>query len=173
MMITECDRLPTGSLLDEAMVRDAYFWDSYATPIRSADLGVINAFVAIFGYQPLLLKVALIVRNWLARLAGLNAPSTSQIARFERKAEYSAGDTIGPWPIFVLTDDELIAGRDNSHLDFRLSILRVHRPEESLVVSTVCKTHNLSGKLYLYFVEPFHRWGVKRLIANAISSGRL
>lgn len=172
-MITEYDRLPSGSLLDKQMVANAYFWDSYATAVRNENLDIIGAFEAIFGHQPPLLKAALIVRNWLARLAGLKAPSTSEIARFERKADYLVGDTIGPWPIFVLTENELIAGRDNSHLDFRLSILRVHAPAEFLVVSTVCKTHNLSGKLYLYFVEPFHRWGVKRLIANAVSSGRI
>jgi hypothetical protein len=43
----------------------------------------------------------------------------------------------------------------------------------SVVVSTVCTIHNLSGKLYLFFVAPFHRYGVRRLMANALAAGRL
>jgi hypothetical protein len=43
----------------------------------------------------------------------------------------------------------------------------------SLVVSTICTVHSLSGKLYLFFVVPFHRYGVQKLIANAIAAGRL
>ena len=43
----------------------------------------------------------------------------------------------------------------------------------SVVVSTVCVVHNNFGKRYLFFVVPFHRWGVQRLIARAISAGRM
>ena len=43
----------------------------------------------------------------------------------------------------------------------------------SVVVSTVCVVHNLSGKIYLRFIVPFHKWGVQRLMSNAIGAGRL
>jgi hypothetical protein len=87
---------------------------------------------------------------------------------------YKVGDKIGPWPIFGLTEDELVAGRDNKHLDFRLSVLReTNGGSESAVISTVCTTHNAFGKLYLFFIVPFHKWGVQRLISRAMAAGRL
>jgi hypothetical protein len=90
------------------------------------------------------------------------------------KRSYSVGDKIGVWPIFFLTETELVAGRDNKHLDFRLSVLRSTDGEiASVVVSTLCTVHNAFGKLYLFFVIPFHKWGVRRLISNAIIAGRL
>jgi hypothetical protein len=33
--------------------------------------------------------------------------------------------------------------------------------------------HNLFGKIYLFFVVPFHRYGVKTLLRNAVAAGRL
>ena len=70
--------------------------------------------------------------------------------------------------------DELVAGRNNKHLDFRLSVLREpDRSPASAVVSTVCTVHNLYGKLYLFFIVPFHRRGVKLLMARAVAAGRL
>ena len=87
---------------------------------------------------------------------------------------YKVGDTIGPWPIFALSATELIAGRDNSHLDFRLSVLRAQEEYKPVViVSTICNVHNLYGKIYLFFIIPFHKWGVQKLIARAVEAGRL
>ena len=45
--------------------------------------------------------------------------------------------------------------------------------EESVVVSTICSVHNLSGKIYLFFIVPFHRTGVQSLLANAVAAKRL
>jgi hypothetical protein len=42
-----------------------------------------------------------------------------------------------------------------------------------VVVTTICTVHNLSGKLYLFLVVPFHRYGVRKLMANALAARRL
>ena len=91
-----------------------------------------------------------------------------------RRLTYTVGDTMGPWPIFSISDNELIVGRDNGHLDFRLSICR-ERGEQgpTVVVSTICVVHNWFGRAYLFFIVPFHRWGVKYIITRALRAGRL
>jgi hypothetical protein len=90
------------------------------------------------------------------------------------KDSYGVGETIGVWPIFALSEAELVAGRDNKHLDFRLSVLKdTTGTVPSAVISTVCVVHNFFGKVYLFFVVPFHRWGVRWLIARAVAKGRL
>lgn len=43
----------------------------------------------------------------------------------------------------------------------------------SVVVTTICTVHNVFGKLYLFFIVPFHKRGVKRIISNAVAAGRL
>jgi hypothetical protein len=120
------------------------------------------------------MKLLLIVRNQAASLIGLDAPTASEILHVEIRDRYAVGEKIGVWPIFSLSEHELVAGRNNKHMDFRLSVLKV--PDGggmSVVVSTVCTVHNLFGKCYLFFIVPFHRHGVRKLIANAIAARRL
>lgn len=173
MAITKCE-IPTVSVLQRQRIDDVYFWDSYRAPQTQPKKTIIEIFFDLFGHHPRWIKAILIIRNKLAAICGLDAPTAAQIRDVQAKTHYEVGDTIGPWPIFELTDDELVAGRNNKHLDFRLSILRIdYDGAPGVVVSTVCTVHNLAGKIYLFFIVPFHKWGVQRLIARAITAGRL
>jgi len=173
MTIVECE-IPSASVLDRRLIEAAYFRDSYRAPLSRTRASVVDIFFGIFGHHPMWMKIALIVRNRIASFCGLEAPTASEIINPEIKSSYRVGDKIGVWPIFCLTETELVAGRDNKHLDFRLSVLRVTDGKTaSVVVSTVCTVHNAFGKLYLFFIVPFHRWGVRRLISSAVIAGRL
>lgn len=89
----------------------------------------------------------------------------------EVRHDDAVGDEIGPWPIFALTDREIVAGRNNKHLDFRVSVLRPGRGNDaSVTVSTICTVHNLAGGVYLFFIVPFHRFGVKSLMSRAVAA---
>jgi hypothetical protein len=173
MSVVECE-IPSASVLDRRLIEAAYYRDSYRAPLSRTRAGVVDIFFGIFGHHPLWMKVLLIVRNRVASVCGLDAPSALEILNPEIRSRYAVGDKIGVWPIFSLTETELVAGRDNKHLDFRLSVLKVtDGGTASVVVSTVCTVHNAFGKLYLFFIVPFHKWGVRRLISNAIIAERL
>ena len=115
----------------------------------------------------------LIGRNKVAALAGLEVPTTLEILNMEKRNRYFVGEKIGPWPIFFLDSDELVAGRNNKHMDFRLSIMKVHDDRPSVVVSTLCMVHNKFGQYYLSSITPFHKFGLRRLMASALASQRL
>jgi Protein of unknown function (DUF2867) len=173
MTLLKCD-VPPASVLNRSVVESAYFRDAYSAPLRHTDTSVIDIFFSIFGHRPLWMKTPLIIRNKIASLCGLDAPTTAEIIHPEIKSSYQVGDKIGAWPIFFLSETELVAGRDNKHLDFRLSVLKVADGKSvSVVVSTICTVHNAFGKIYLFFIVPFHKWGVQRLISNAMKAGRL
>ena len=128
----------------------AYFRDSFRASLSRRDLGVTDIFLAIFAHHPLWMKLLLIVRNKAASLAGLDAPTASEILHPDIKDRYVVGEKIGVWRIFA-REDEVVAGRNNKHLDFRVSVLKLSDSDRSsVVVSTVCTVHNLSGKLYLF-----------------------
>ena len=173
MNVVECD-VPSGSTLNREFIEHAYFRDSYRAPLSRRELGIIDIFFGIFAHHPLWMKLLLIVRNKIASLAGLDAPTASEILHLEIKDHYAVGEKIGVWPIFSLSEDEVVAGRNNKHMDFRLSVLKVTDGDRaSVVVSTICTVHNLFGKLYLFFVVPFHRYGIRKLMASALAAGRL
>jgi hypothetical protein len=161
-------------MLSREPMQHAYFRDSYRMPLRRSDLGIVDIFFGIFAHHPLWMKLLLIARNKVASLAGLDAPTASEILHVQIRDRYAVGDKIGVWPIFWLSDDEIVAGRNNKHMDFRLSVLKMPDGDRtSVVVSTICSVHNLSGKLYLFFIIPFHRYGVRKLMANALAARRL
>jgi hypothetical protein len=173
MNVVECD-LPRGSMLSRELVERAHYRDAYRAPLSRTELGIVDIFFGIFAHHPLWMKLLLIVRNKIASLVGLDAPTTSEILHVEIRDRYVVGDKIGVWPIFSISESEVIAGRNNKHMDFRLSVLKEGEGDRtSIVVSTVCMVHNLSGKIYLLFVVPFHRYGVQKLMANALAARRL
>jgi hypothetical protein len=173
MNVVECD-VPSASMLSRELIERAYFRDSYRAPLSRRELAIVGIFFGIFAHYPPWMKLLLIVRNKVASLAGLDAPTTSEILHVEIKDRYVVGEKIGVWPIFWLSENEVVAGRNNKHLDFRLSVLKVTDGDRtSVVVSSICTVHNLSGKFYLFFVAPFHRYGVRKLMANALAARRL
>jgi hypothetical protein len=173
MSVVECD-VPSASVLSRELIERAYFRDSYRAPLSRGELSIVDVFLGIFAHHPLWMKLLLIVRNKVATLAGLDAPTASEILHVEIKHRYVVGEKIGVWPIFSLSENEVVTGRNNKHMDFRLSVLKVPDGDgTSVVVSTICTVHNLAGKLYLFLVIPFHRYGVRNLMANALAARRL
>ncbi len=172
--ITEEFEIPSTSMLDRRLIEAAYFRDSYRASLSCKRASIVDIFLGIFAHHPMWMKIVLIVRNRIAPFFGLDAPGASDIINFEIKSSYNVGDKIGVWPILSLTETELVVGRDDKHLDFRLSVLKVTDGETaSVVVSTICVVNNTFGKVYLFFIVPFHKWGVQRIISNAIIAGRL
>ncbi|MGZ3237586.1 MAG: DUF2867 domain-containing protein [Burkholderiaceae bacterium] len=173
MNIVECE-IPAISLLDSHLIETAYFKDSYRALLNHRHARIVDIFLAIFAHHPIWMKIPLILRNCIVPLFGIAAPTVSETINFTIKNNYSVGDKIGVWPILSMTENELVVGRDNKHLDFRLSVLKVTNGEStSVAVSTICMVNNTFGKVYLFFVVPFHKWGVQRLISNAIIAERL
>jgi hypothetical protein len=173
MRIIECD-VPCSSALSRDLIESAYFQDSYRAPLARPELGIVDIYAAIFGHTPLLMKLLLVVRNVMVRPFGLKAPTYTEIMHGSFKTGHAVGETIGRWRIFFISDDEIIAGSDDKHQDFRVSVLRLRSGDAaSVVLTTVCTVHNLFGKCYLFFIAPFHRYGVRKLMSRAVAAQRL
>jgi hypothetical protein len=173
MHVVECD-VPSTSALSRDLIDNCDFHDSWRVPLARPELGIVELFFALFGHAPIWMKLLLIVRNAAARLVGLEAPTVAEIMQPRIRKAYSVGEKIGPWPIFFIGRNEIVAGRNNKHMDFRLSVLKaVDGETPSVVVSTICTVHNRFGKIYLSVIVPFHRSGVRSLMRNAVVAKRL
>jgi hypothetical protein len=85
--VIECD-VPSGSMLSRELIERAYFRDSCRALLSRTDLGVTDIFLAIFAHYPPWMKMLLIVRNKAASLAGLTAPTASEILHVDIKDRY-------------------------------------------------------------------------------------
>jgi hypothetical protein len=115
---------PPGSRLAQELVGQPYFQDAYRAPLARPEHGIVDLFLPVFGHEPLWIKLLLVVRNAAAKLAGLQVPKVTEIMSPVLESRYGVGDKIGPWPIFFLGVNEIVAGRNNKHLDFRVSVLK-------------------------------------------------
>lgn len=79
-----------------------------------------------------------------------------------------AADKLGPFPVESENERELIAGFNDKHLNFRVSIIS---DGGQVYLSTWVKPHHFGGHLYLRSIMPFHiliaRNGLKRVAAEA------
>ena len=163
MNVVESD-VPSGSMLSRDVIEHAYFRDSYRAPLSRRDLGIVDVFFAIFAHHPLWMKLLLIVRNKIAAFAGLDAPTASEILHVKSSTSRSRTamssvkrSASGPFSRSARMQSSPDA--ITSTWIFRLSVIKVPDGDRSsVVVSTICTVHNLFGKLYLFFVVPFHRW---------------
>ncbi len=81
-------------------------------------------------------------------------------------------DKVGIFPVESDTRDELIAGFNDKHLDFRVSVMS---SEGRVFLATWVHPHNIGGKCYLNAIMPFHiaisRNALKRVYAAGVKTG--
>lgn len=146
-------RLPNSSLLTSRRdPRD--FLDCYAV---QADMGPRRAAEIITNF-PDWVAPLLLVRRFVTAPFGLSNDGPD------------APNKVGIFPVEQETERELIAGFDDKHLNFRVSVLC----EEGLVhLATWVRPHNFGGRAYLRAILPFHVLIVRNALRRvAVASAR-
>ncbi len=64
-----------------------------------------------------------------------------------------AADKIGPFPVELETENELVAGFNDKHLDFRVSVIS---QDKKVYLATWVHPNNVGGRFYLSVILPFH-----------------
>lgn len=113
------------------------FVDCYAAPARIAPRRAAEIVVAFPPWARALLRL----RRLLTTPLGLDQDGPA------------AADKLGPFPIERETEDEIIAGFDDRHLNFRVA---VGARDGRVSLATWVHPHNLLGRAYLAAIMPFH-----------------
>ncbi len=128
--------LPASSRLNDFINADD-FLDCYAV---ESSLSPRDAAEIALSF-PWWVRCLMTLRNILVKPFGLTTEADD------------AREKLGIFPLDSETENELIAGFNDKHLEFRLSVLS---HEGRIHLATWVKTHNLGGRLYLAAVMPFH-----------------
>lgn len=133
----------------KALLPDAQFGDCFRITVNDGTLDARDAAERMFLTQPGWISALMKLRNLLVTPFGLKRPTHGRAL---------AANSIGPFPVISETPERLVAGFDDRHLDFRV-IVDVTGPAPSRQVSatTLVKTNNLLGRVYLTAIMPFHR----------------
>lgn len=124
----------------------------------------------IFAHQPAWIGKLLKLRDLI--VAGFGLKTAKHLATLAHDAK---AERLGIFKVYSTNATEVVVGEDDTHLDFRLSILCSGAPEagsgRALTLSTVVHCHNLLGRVYIFCIAPFHRMVVKASLRRAARIG--
>ena len=128
--------LPTVSALHARRI-GTDFMDCYAV---QSDMSVRRAAEIITNF-PSWAQFLLLIRRIVTAPFGLSNDGPA------------ADDKLGAFPVEAKSETEIIAGFDDKHLDFRVSVLS---HDGQINLATWVAPHNIGGRIYLAAVMPFH-----------------
>jgi len=158
--------VPIGSLAASAFPVTS-FADAYAIELPAGDAHDVDALTLLLATSaPRWAEYLMWLRDRIVSLIGLHtarprAPSPTCASHLQ------PGDMVGMFRVFARSDDEILLGADDRHLDFRASMLvRRDASRSSAVLTTVVHFNNSLGRAYFFVVRPFHRLIVTSLLRN-------
>ncbi|WP_137169637.1 DUF2867 domain-containing protein [Marinomonas sp. FW-1] len=141
--------LPSNSLLTDR-INKSDFIDSYAVQSNLSPREAAEIITDFPSWARLLVRI----RN-------------SVVSKFGLSSDTSEGpNKTGFFPIESESNQELIAGFNDKHLDFRISVMS---KDGRVFLSTWVHPHNLGGKIYLKTILPFHVLIVRNALARVQS----
>lgn len=131
------------------LLEGAQFADAFSVDTAETDLDAMEAARRIMARSPRWVTFLLMLRNLAVTPFGLKGAPPERT---------SPPGRIGFFPIVSQSPERVVLGFDDRHLDFRVIVDVLQRPAgQSVTTSTVVRTHNTFGRVYLAAVLPFHR----------------
>ena len=133
----------------DRLLAGAQFVDAYRILVEGNGLNARKAATKMFARPPRWVEALLNLRNLIVAPLGLKTSGDG---------EPSSGGVIGLFPVLSETPERLVAGFDDSHLDFRVVVDVVSAGSgQQVTATTLVLTHNPLGRIYLAVILPFHR----------------
>ncbi|MDR2968944.1 MAG: DUF2867 domain-containing protein [Tannerellaceae bacterium] len=83
--------------------------------------------------------------------------------------DLKAGKSDVAFPVISQTDNEVVSGLGDTHLDFRASILK-DPAAGKISLTTVVHFNNVWGRIYFLPVKPFHKIIIKSLLLRYLKN---
>jgi hypothetical protein len=142
---------------EAALLAGAQFVDAYSIEVVAGALDARQAAERMVTRQPRWAKNLLALRNILVRPLGLKTSGASGTT--------DPRQMIGIFPVVSQTPDRLVAGFNDSHLDFRFVVdVTTAGDRRQVTATTLVLTHNWLGRSYLMLILPFHRLIVRAML---------
>lgn len=139
-----------------ALLAGAQFIDAFSIIADTPTLTARQAAERMLGHSPRWVSMLMSLRDLIVAPFGLTTT---------KSARHASVDKIGIFPVLDETPQQLIAGFDDSHLDFRVVIdVTAFGSGHRVTATTVVLTHNWLGRTYLTVIKPFHRLVVRSLL---------
>lgn len=158
--------VPAQRLVSRAFPRIDYA-DAYRIELApSTDRTVDDITRSLFSDVPSWIISMMRLRNAIVRRFGLKTSFDPE--GISREGRLAPGDRVGIFHVYDRTDDEVLMGDDDRHLDYRVSVFLERESTRLLaVVTTVVRFNKWTGRLYFWPVRPVHRLVVRAILRRA------
>ena len=165
---------PKNSILNLNHEKYDYF-DSYKGILNDNENKISTADIvkAFFTSGPKWVGILFILRNKIVNVFGLKTGEKT-IDRQQQldSFKFEPNERLGLFKVFSKTENEVILGEDDKHLNFRISLLtenlNTEQIKKEVTISTTVEFNNWFGKLYFLPVRRFHKLIVPRMLKAII-----
>lgn len=151
-------QFPKESNLEES---NYDYYDSFKATYSTSqkDINIVEISKVFFSSTPSWMRELFEIRNKVVTLFGLKTPdSLDSKQELLDSFKGEPGESLGFFKVYQKTENEVILGEDDKHLDFRVSLLKNDSDHQNnLIVTTTVTYNNWFGKVYFFFVKPFHK----------------
>ena len=113
------------------------------------------------------------VRDKIVWLFGLKTSEKERRRNLQYNYRFVEGEKMGFFNFYSRTDNEVILGEDDKHLNFRVSLLlETLNPDtgkKRAIITTTVTYNNWIGPVYFFIVRPFHRMIVPMMLKKDYS----
>ena len=165
--VSACD-IPASSEIALSL-SGAHFYDCYHTPIEPNAPSALEIYLAIVKKTPAWVNTLMALRNRVVSLVGLK--NLGHLGEIKDKPvnTYRVGDRVGIFSLRYLSENEIILGDSDKHLNVCVSIYKQSIGEQhSVALSTVVHIHNTLGRVYMFFVTPAHKIIAPAVLAKGL-----
>ncbi|MBC7383979.1 MAG: DUF2867 domain-containing protein [Bacteroidia bacterium] len=166
--------LPGNSILYKNHEKYNYA-DSYLTTVNDPEnvYKAVDIAIAFFSSAPNWVNNLMVVRNKIVSVFGLKTsmPPGNRSKQIE-KMKFEAGEQVGLFKVFDNTDQEIILGEDDKHLNFRVSLFLENNSKDpskkTITISTTITYNNWLGRFYFLPVKPMHQIIVPAMLSGIV-----
>lgn len=167
-------KLPENSLLN--VTHEKYsFVDSFQGIINDRCDKITSTHIgkSFFSSSPKWMEKLLLIRNKIVTPFGLKTSlNIEDKENMIKKFKCKKGEQLGLFKVFDKTENEVILGEDDAHLNFRVSLFLENHPNEpnqkKITISTTVKFNNWFGAIYFFAIKHFHKLIVPAMLKGII-----
>lgn len=146
------------------LLAGAQFVDAFRVEIGAATVNAREACMRMVLHGPRWIGVLIRLRNILVTPFGLKTSGEGAPA---------PGGMIGLFPVRSETPERLIAGFNDSHLNFRIVVdVSGDAASRHVTLTTLVQTHNRFGRTYLTLIKPFHKLVARSMMGCIVEPAR-
>jgi hypothetical protein len=147
-----------------ALLAGAQFIDAFRVEIGTAPVNAREACTRMVLHGPRWIGALTRLRNILVTPFGLKTSGEGTPA---------PGGLIGLFPVLSETPEQLVAGFNDYHLDFRIVVdVAGEAVLRHVTLTTLVRTNNRLGRAYLAFITPFHKLVARSMMGRLAEPAR-